>query len=256
MAHRHSAATRKKISDVRRQQFLRQAKERQLGLEPTAKRCPRCQITKPVEEFGSRKFETKAGLISVTPRTACRSCEAARARQWKKEKIAEGTWEKYKKRKEAGRDPSRRREYQREYAAMRRRKEGVKPMNWRKKPKAPKERRASMDLPVEPISVLLEVLEAQGLSREEIGDRSGVEVRRLYEIAHLATPSTRIDNVDKLLMAFGRQDELNDLYPLEEEERLVGYRLLDPEGKLEAVELGSIHPAPPDPRIAAISSGG
>jgi hypothetical protein len=247
MGHKHSAATRKRISEVRRQQFLREAKERLPESEPTAKRCPTCKITKPVEEFGTRKFKTKAGLISVSPRTACRPCEAARAQRWKEEKIAEGTWEKYKTRKEAGRDPVRRREYHREYAATRRRKEGVKPMNWRKRPKARKERREVKDVPVEPISVLLEVLEGQGLSRQEISVRSGVEVRRLYEISHLVTPSTVIDNVDKLLIAFGRQDELNELYPIEEEEQIMGYGLLDPEGVLETVEADLIAPSPAGP---------
>lgn len=256
MGHRHSAATRKKISKARRQQFLREAKERQPELEPTAKRCPRCKITKPVEEFGTRKFKTKAGLVSVTPRTACRSCEAFRTQQWKEEKIAEGTWGKYKARQEAGRDPGRRREYHREYATTRRRKEGRKPMNWRKRPKGLKERREVLDVPIEPISVLLEILEAEGLSREEIGVRSGVEVRRLYEIAHLASPSIRIDNVDRLLIAFDRVGELNELYPIEEKEQLVGYRFLDPEGKLESIELDPIPRSPAGPVIAAISSGG
>ena len=157
----------------------------------------------------------------------CKPCEAKRVAAWKQRKVDEGTWAEYVKNKKP-KNTNKIRRYQREYKAAKRREQGVPAR------KSAKETRVVV--PVEPISVLLHLLE-ESYTREEISIRSGVEERRLYDIANLAVPNTSIDNVDKLLMGFDRESDLNELYPLEEKEELVaGYYYLDPEGVLKTPE--------------------
>lgn len=223
-----SEETKKRISEAHKRRFIEDVRNRDPKLEPTEKRCPGCGVTKPLEDFGIRKYKRASGLVAVLPRGRCKQCDAKRVAEWKRRKIEEGTWEEFAKRKKV-KNSAKRKEYIREWKAAKRREEGAKPRGGRD---------SRVVVPVEPISGFLRQLEERH-TREEIATRSGVEERRLYDIANCATPNTSLDNVDKLLMAFDREDLLDELYPLEDDgkEVIVGYYYLDPEGILKTDDL-------------------
>lgn len=245
-----SVETREKISKARKEYFARnpdarkrigeqkksEALERFAQIEYAAithKKCTKCEETKPVADFPIRRESRKCGVIYVRPEAACRKCCADRARRNEERRRAEGGVDSTERarRWRAKLTPEKKEEQRRkdrERATIRRREEGIKPRNF-SKPRTPQ----THLVPIEPASVLLEVLIEEGLTKAEIAARSGVNERRLYEIHKCAVPHTELDNVDKLLIAFDRQDDLNELYPPEEPEPLIGYGVIDPEGVLK-----------------------
>lgn len=203
----------------------------------THKVCTKCGERKPLDEFTIRRDHLKCGLIYVRPEASCRKCCAERNKRAAERRKAEGREESSTERsrrwraKKTPKQKKEQREKDRERQAIRRRKEGIPPRNFRK-PRAKSKR-----VPIEPASVLVEVLLAEGHTKREIALQSGVTERRIYDMEHCASPHTELDNVDKILVAFERQEDLDELYPPDPApEKLVGYAVLDPKGILKSTE--------------------
>jgi hypothetical protein len=195
----------------------------------THKACSKCGELKPLSEFSTRKTKLRCGLIRCRPEASCRTCVSERCKEWRRRKEAEGHDPRAKDRERyrnlTPEQKQRRQERNRENSAARRRQEGIPPRNLKK--------RRRHEVPVEPTAVLLEALMALGFTKKEIALRSGVDERELYRMETLEAAMVSIDHVDKILIAFDRQDDLNELYPPPpEREVLIGYGVLDPDGIL------------------------
>lgn len=231
----HTAATRRKLSESLTQWYLEEWFAKLASTNaPTRKRCAKCETIKPLEEFHVEKYKTKSGLISTWPASYCKKCRNREVRERRKRKLKEdpkGTREREReyKRRYAARYPGRQNEQQRQSRYQRAQKEGraIQPRKQIRKWSDERKR-----VPIEPAHVLVTVLRGMGYSLKELAERSGVQERRLSDIEHMRSAQTHIDNVDRLLIAFDRQDDLQEMYPLEEPEPLVGYNVLDPEGVL------------------------
>lgn len=228
MGHKHSAATRKKLRDANIQAALERHAE---GGEEniTHKVCTGCKELLPVEDFNVRKEKLKCGLIAVRPEPKCRDCNAKRWQDWRARKEAEGfDFNAYKRELFANRSQAQKRradERNRENAARKRREEGKRVIGPRVRRDERKRR------PVGPVhEYLIGLLESH--SKAEIATRSGLTERHLLRIEKKEERNVHIDEIDALVLAFDGPDKLNEMYPVEEEERLVGYHVLDPEGLL------------------------
>lgn len=219
--YKYSAKRRKNISDALRQRYLNEIRAREPGSEPKERRCPHCETQKPLEEFGTRKQKRKSGVIAVMPRAWCKPCEVERVQHWKERKIAEGTWEEYRKRKEASCDRENIRRYHREWRIAKRREEGIE--GWRR-PIPP-----SKPLDPAPLIAFLEALPKETL-RDLKHSAESIE-RRVNSLLKAEWDSVYVSSVDQILLALGCPEQMNILYPLEEE-KLVGYQILDPDGIL------------------------
>lgn len=199
----------------------------------THKKCTKCGELKPLADFSIRKDKLKCGLIYVRPESSCRKCTSERNKKAAARRKAEGRTSSERSRRwkakmsEAKKEERRRKD--RERQTNRRREEGIPPRNFKKRPPE-----KELRVPVEPASVLVEVL-LETHSKKEIAMISGVNERLLLRMEKQEEPHIHIELVDKLLTAFERQDDLDELYPLKnpEPEPLIGYGVLDPKGILE-----------------------
>jgi hypothetical protein len=226
---------RKEIGKRKRQEAIQRYESMPLQ-RITHKRCTKCGKVKPVAEFSIRRDKLKCGLVRVRPEASCRRCCAERAKRNEEIRRVEGREDSVerKRRWRAKLTPAQkavRRRKERERQAVKRREDGIPPRNFKNLPWSASEKAR---VPTEPASVLLEVL-LETHTKKEIAAISGVDQRELRRIEVLEIPSIHIKQVDELLIAFGRQGELEDLYPLENPplEKLVGYHILDPEGILD-----------------------
>lgn len=210
-----------------RARFLASVQDR--GPEPTRRRCTNCAIVKPVEDFTAYKKRLKSGLVSVRPRSRCKPCEAQRIKEWKQKKIKENGWSEYRKRYEAKRDIPKLRALQRECKTAKRREEGIKPRNWHKPP--PSRPRSTKEVPVEPVARFLEET-FPDIEPTELATKTGISNTRFQRMKKRKSPNIELDTVDQILLALGCPEQMNILYPLEEE-KLVGYQILDPDGILD-----------------------
>lgn len=219
-----SEETKRKIGEAAKRRFLDSLKDRDPADEPNEKRCPKCKTWKLVDDFGTRKAKRKSGVVMVVPRPYCKLCDAQRVQEWKEDRIADGTWPEFRKRKEQGRDIKKLRQYQREWQTARRRERGVK---GKKKPSP----EVGPTLSVGPIAQWLEaILETE--PPELVSARTGVNPRRIYALVHGEQASVSLRTIDALLTGFNCPEELNILYP-PKPEKLAGYHVLDPEGILD-----------------------
>lgn len=200
----------------------------------THKKCTKCGEVKPLADFSIRRDKLKCGLIYVRPESSCRGCCAKRNKQNVEKRKAErrdNALERHRRWKEklTDRQKAELRRRERERQAIKRRKAGIPPRNFKKRSREPR-----ATVPVEPMSVLIEVL-LESHTKEEISLRSGVDQRQLRRIEAQELSSVNIEHVDAVLLAFGRQDDLNELYSVADPpERLTGYHVLDPKGILDA----------------------
>lgn len=243
-----SPAHRAKLSEAQRKHFKknpearralgerrkREAVERLANLDPEAithKKCTKCGELKPLKDFSIRRDKLKCGLVHVRPESSCRRCCAERNKRNVERKKAEGRddgTERHRRWKEnlTEQQKAERRRRERERQAVKRREAGIPPRNFKRRPKE-----VEVMVPVEPASVLMEVL-LEGHTKKEVSLRSGVDMRQLRRIEKLELASISIAYVDAILVAFERQDDLNELYPLDEPRPLIGYHVFDPEGIL------------------------
>jgi hypothetical protein len=117
----------------------------------------------------------------------------------------------------------RRRQRHREWAAAKRRKEGI-PARKFKVPRTSGSKR----LPTEPIA---QFIESRPEGRTEMAEMTGIEERRLYAIQRREYKTTELEIIDAILVGLDANGVMNDLYPVED--RPVGWGVLDPEGVLE-----------------------
>ena len=220
---RPSPAYKRKVSEGLRRRYLESLQSRSTEDEPTHKPCARCKKTKAIAEFPEIKKKLASGVVAIYPHSYCRTCEAKRVADWKQKKMAEGTWDEYRRRSEAGRDRGKVRRYQREYLAIQRREEGI---DGNGHVIAEPECR----LPAAPLAAFLKELEADE-SRTTLAGRCGVNERRLYAIVSGEQESVSLNAADAILTGLGFQEKLDEFYPLEESPR--GYRVLDPKGVLK-----------------------
>lgn len=200
-------------------------------MDPTHKRCTKCKEWKLLAEFSIRRIKLKTGVTTVYPEASCKACKNRRNRENYERRRETGEQREVEQRIRENRTPeqkARRRQTAREYETAQRRAAGIKPRNFSK----PRDERSTV--PVEPIAPLIEVLEEQGLNQKEISIQSGVLERRIYAIRNFETPTVSLEVVDRLLLAFGMQEALEDLYPLDpEKEDVVAYQVIDPNGVLK-----------------------
>ena len=224
--HKRSMADRQKISEGKIRQFLE--REAQPHTPSKTKVCSLCKKRKRVWPIDESEFnwifrELKSGVVKRYPRPHCRKCDAERKRRWRRrhpesEREIRRRLSK-KRRKNPGR-LKRHRQYQREWAASKRREQGVPVRGPRTKHRdSPR----SDTLLVGPIQAWLTTyIEMHSLSRQEVAERLEVDERRLSRILSgyesNGKPIVRVtsDFVDKVLQAFGRQEMMPILYPPED----------------------------------------
>lgn len=204
----------------------------------TQKRCTTCKELKPIEEFSIRRDKLKSGVVHIRPESSCRACCAARAKRNKEEREARGVDEKaraletHRKWREKM-SAARRKEYrrkERERQAAKRREKGIPPRNLRK-------RRHSYRLPVAPIK---EFVESRPETLPEMEKITGLPERRLRDIEEGKYATVTLETVDRILLGFGCQHRLDELYPVEEKQRhRSGYGVEDPQGILEKYRNGA-----------------
>lgn len=203
-----TAAQRKKVSEGKRRQLRKAYEARKPENEPTEKRCSRCGINKPMARFRIYKRKRKSGYTTVAPRSQCRHCEEEIFDKWRAERKADGTWPGYEKRKqEKIRATGKRREYQREWAAAKRRQMGIKGNGHRPK-------NGKVEVPVGPIKAFL-AKEMESRDRQAIIAASGLPERRLYSIEQGECKHVFLATVDALLTGLGCPEEMHFLYPEE-----------------------------------------
>lgn len=220
-----SRAHRESISSAQKARFLALVKD----VEQDAlnkRKCSTCGEYKTLDEFYRTKEKLKSGLVAIRPDCRCKECRRRQAKERYYRQKSEGVDLKARReRYRENEDAERRQAREREYKAMRRREEG-KPVAG---PRALK-RQGYEHVPVEPISEFLESLD---IPRSSLAHHLGIDERELARVTERMYKTTRLATVDKILTALGCPEELNALYPIEEEEKLVGYHYLDPDGVLQ-----------------------
>lgn len=107
--------------------------------------------------------------------------------------------------------------------AAKRREEGIEPRKFTNRKIGESHR-----LPVEPIA---EFLEGRSEDRTQLSEVTGVHERRLLGIERRECATVTLPMVDKILVGLGCMEEMNNLYPTDDD--LVGYGVLDPKGLLK-----------------------
>lgn len=216
----HSRATREKISAKKREQH-RRAREA-IAEQPTHKRCSKCGVVKPVEEFYTKKRTLKSGFVYIYPAPPCKECERARVKASTEKAIREGRRAEIYERQRRVEKTARRRRQRREWAAAKRRREG-------RPAKGSYNGSNGYDLvPSEPFREFLLERLASGETKAEIETASGVPERRLFDVERGISDRVALRVVDAVLVGLGCPGLLNEMYPPgEDEEKLVGYHYLD-----------------------------
>lgn len=231
---RHRKAFFDRDTDARKrlgQRKEREAIERLAVLDPEAithKRCTKCEKVKPVADFPIRRQKLKCGLIHVRPEASCRKCLSEKDKAWRERKKAEGVdlnaRQREWKKKNTPAQKERRRIRERERQAIKRRKEGIPPRNFKKK-------RSQFDGPNYPAAPLREFLEQRGESNRAIADAAKMHERRIFALMVGEVSTITLSTLDRILLGLGCPEELHRLYPVEE--ALTGYAVLDPNGVLD-----------------------
>lgn len=227
---KQTKATRKKISEAHKKLFLEEAAVKPLNVQ-MHKRCSRCEELKPVTLFHTERQKLASGLIAVYPTARCKKCTAELCKERRDRQIEEGVdvrgkWREYRRRE----DPEDIRRRGREYAANRRRKEG-RPVRGSRM----KEREADPRLPAAPLARLLKT-EIAKHGMEAIVSFTGLDERQLRGIRELECASVKLSTADRIFTGLGYPEKIQELYPIEEPEKLVGWHYLDPKGLLSAQE--------------------
>jgi hypothetical protein len=229
VGQRLSAESRRNISAAKIEFYRQQYLQRDPALEPTHKCCNKCGEYRPVEDFYAIKAKLKSGLTSVRASPRCKRCTQEDHRERRTRQEAEGidvrAKDRERRRRYLERHGEKRRQYEREWRRARRLAEGKVPGTWRKYSNV----ETREEVAVEPIAVFLEErLERE--SKSEIEAVTGIDKRRLYSIENRETESVLLSTVDAILTGLDCSEELNVLYP-PEPEKLVGYHVLDENGK-------------------------
>lgn len=194
---------------------------------PGRKRCTICKALKDKDAFYLRRRKLKSGLVSEILESECRACLAGARKKMRQELRDQGidvaTREKpYISKWRASLSLRRKKEIheqQREWAAVRRRKEGRPANGKRGGGQLPG---AGATLPTEPIIALLEDelnLEESGSNQYaskgigRLADQSGVAQRRIYGLLHGEYEKVALSTVDRLLHGLGLPHMLPILYP-------------------------------------------
>lgn len=210
--------TKKKISEakIRSYEKLRE----QYPERPDKKRCSQCKEWKSVDyndtklsEFPIRKRKIASG-VNFYPAGECKACNAERSAKWRENKRAEGVLTERQKEWSSRRDHEYRKRYQRDWAADKRRREGVKPRGpWKKY------RDMTEKVPVRPFSSWIqETFSSPG----ELARIMGVDEKRIRHIVQeeytkngkvYPYKNISVDFVDRALVATGGNTHLSELYP-------------------------------------------
>lgn len=215
----------------------REAIERLGSLDPeviTHKVCSKCGETKPVSDFSTRREKRKCGLVYVFPEPRCKECRRVQHGEWEERKRAEGVDLAAYQRKIYANLPqsshARRRERQREWTAAKRRQEGKPPRRFKKNhPEAGKR------VPVGPLAAFLADRVKAGESKAQIAVATDIDERTIFAIMEGERKQVLFAVADRLFTGLGCQGEMQVLYPIKADEKLVGYHVLDPDGILEGV---------------------
>lgn len=215
-------AEKQKISEGQIRRYRRGEKEMPYKL-PEKKRCSKCKKNKVVEtSFSVRPRKIKSGDTRLYADAECKKCVAERTKKWRERKRAEGTLAEIQKRYRediTDEQRDRRREYNREYQAIKRREKGMKP---RKTLRRLKDRKVER-MPI--VKLVEKEMKRVGWTRSEVAHRAGIDPSRLDRIMNgeEKTKKTKsgivkikvvgLDIVDKLLHALDRHEELTMLYP-------------------------------------------
>ncbi len=224
-----SRAGRQRSSQAQIERYRREREMLADAPMPTHKKCAGpCGEYKLLEEFYTRKRKLKSGVLSVYPSPRCKECERERMKlHWQRLK-EEGKAQEARRRKRESRDPEKERIYQREWSAAKRRRKGIKPRRLRRQEEQEVKEKGPF-LPIGPIADLLthELEGDEEQSLRAIAEATGLHDRRLYAIRHREYDTVSLRVVDAILTGLGRPEELNNLYPPEEEGKIVGYAYLD-----------------------------
>jgi len=226
---RHSEESKRKISEGQRRYYRMKVEKdpvpERVVKVADKKTCSGCGKTKIIGEFYIKRRKMKCGLVHAYPEARCKQCRRERFKEnYEKLKAEGGAREKWE-RDSARRDPEKKRQYGREWAAAKRREEGAK-LNgpWKKYRQGDGAKgRASGDetLPAGPLAEFLKQ-EVALRGRERVVQEIG-SARRLYAFLHGEYETTKLHVVDLLLTRMGRPDMLLQLYPVEVERPLYGY---------------------------------
>lgn len=187
---------------------------------PDEKRCTKCRKIKPQSEYRRVKRYVKTlGREREYLYPHCRECERKKANNRTKEQVREYNRRAREKIKSDPEKAAERREYQREWAAAKRRELGAKPIGSRKVKEGP---RSDM-LPIELIQNFLIVYfdNPRAPDIETLSARSGVPVERIRRIISgyeaKGTPLKEVTTgvVDRLLIAADAQEVFHELYPVD-----------------------------------------
>jgi hypothetical protein len=199
---------------ISRGQIARHQKARSQEVErPDKKRCTACNEWKRVpDDYTMRKRTLASGEVRKYPAGECKKCSAERAAKWRDNLRAKGELKERQQEYNLRRDPEHKREYNREYSAMRRRAEGVKSRGpWKKY-----RDQGRTALPVEPLAVFLEELVYRhGMGAVALA--AGVDQRRLFSIVEKEYSTITLEVADRILTGLNYPEQLVILYPEMEE---------------------------------------
>lgn len=220
---KHSEESKRKISEGQRR-YYRMKIEREPVPERVIevadeKTCTGCGETKPIGEFYIKRRKMKCGLIHAYPEARCKQCRRERFKENYEKLKAEGKAKEKWERNAKQIDREKRREYNREWAAARRRKEGARSNGpWLKY----REEGNGATFPIEPFANFLsgqvEIWGPSMLARETELDES-----RIRGWANAVEPRVSLRVIDQVLTKLGQPWRLHELYPAEDEKPLYGY---------------------------------
>lgn len=188
---------------------------------PLRRRCTKCGVVKDQSEFTIRKTKLKSGIIREHLEPRCKKCVARVTKEWRERKREEGTLAQYQKkyRELTPEQRERRREWHREYQAIRRRMKGQKPrQSWDPSKGDVKVSR----MPI--VRFLEEEMEKRGLNQQQIAERADMRHGFVSDLIRgwEKSPKTKggktdlkwisLHRVDQILRGLDREEQLTILY--------------------------------------------
>ena len=183
--------------------------------EPTRKKCTGCKEWKHLDEFRTNYRVLASGERKAYPRPECKECAKERRRRWYEEKTPEERAE-MNRRYDENRDPEERKAYQRDYQALSRRRQGIKPRGPWKRYRTPARG------PLLPRGPFVEWVKANYDDHTTLAKKMGVDEARIRSIVkgyYFRNGEKRpiqkvpLDFVDRALLASGKETGLWELYP-------------------------------------------
>lgn len=204
---------------IRRAQIARHQKLRSQEVsQPDRKPCTACGHWKDVpDDYTMRKRTLADGTVRLYPAGECKKCQAERSANHRERLREEGVLAEREKTYNERRDKEAKREYNREYGAIRRRQAGAVARGPWKKYRDKNERGVGRStlFPIAPLAGFLEEMVHQhGISAIELA--TGVSITSLNEMINHEVEDISLERLDRILIGLNCAEQMHLLYPQED----------------------------------------